>query len=92
MVRNASGSPYIQTSASKAFSFGSLDVTNPKAVDWFANVIRCNMIFDRAANCPSGSIPKNATVGVFGWMSDFGEYLPLDAVLYAGNPGTVHNL
>lgn len=92
LVKNSSGQPYIQTSASKSFSFGSIDVTNPEAVQWFATVIRCNMMFDRTAHCPAGSVPANATVGVFGWMSDFGEYLPLDSVLHAGDPGTVHNL
>lgn len=27
-----------------------------------------------------------------GWMADFGEYLPTDAVLHAGDPAAVHNL
>ena len=30
-------------------------------------------------------------IGMGGWMADFGEYLPVDAVLYEGDPKALHN-
>lgn len=31
-------------------------------------------------------------LGMGGWMADFGEYLPIDAVLYSGeDPAIIHN-
>jgi alpha-glucosidase (family GH31 glycosyl hydrolase) len=46
-----------------------LDTTNPKASRWMVDIMKKDMIQD------SGSS---------GWMADFGEYLPFDAVLYSG--------
>lgn len=92
LVKNSTGQPYILYSATKTFSFGTIDVTNPEAVEWFGQVIRCNMLYDRTAHCPNGSaIPSNATIGVGGWMSDFGEYLPFDSSVAVGDAATVHN-
>ncbi len=31
-------------------------------------------------------------LGMSGWMADFGEYLPVDAVLHDGDPKKLHNL
>ena len=31
-------------------------------------------------------------IGIKGWMADFGEYLPVDAVLRHGDPKKLHNL
>ncbi|MDK2823903.1 MAG: sulfoquinovosidase [Clostridia bacterium] len=47
---------------------GVLDLTNPGTVGWIKNIIKENMI----------------GIGLSGWMCDFGEYLPTDAVLYSG--------
>ena len=60
------------------FNCGVVDLTNPKAYDWFKNrVIReCSL-----------------DIGIDGWMADFGEYLPTDdIVLYSGkSPMLEHN-
>jgi sulfoquinovosidase len=45
-----------------------IDLTNPKAVAWTKSIIKKNMI----------------DVGLSGWMADFGEWLPYDAVLHSG--------
>jgi alpha-glucosidase (family GH31 glycosyl hydrolase) len=47
-----------------------VDLSNPAAIDWFSRVIETEML------------GRNHS----GWMADFGEYLPFDAVcgyLYA---------
>lgn len=59
-----------------SFSAAMVDLTNPAAVGWLKAVIRDQVL---------GS-------GVCGWMADFGEALPLDAVLFDGsNPAEFHN-
>ncbi|TNF07279.1 MAG: alpha-glucosidase [Bacillota bacterium] len=50
------------------FYCGIVDLTNPKAFDWYKNVIKTNLI----------------DLGIRGWMADFGEYLPVDCVLHNG--------
>lgn len=58
------------------FPAAMIDFTNPKAYEWYKNLIKENMI----------------GIGMSGWMADFGEYLPVDCVLYSGeNPEIVHN-
>ncbi|MHA1428044.1 MAG: alpha-glucosidase [Candidatus Helarchaeota archaeon] len=53
-----------------------LDLTNPETIKWLKAVIKNNMI----------------DIGLSGWMADFGEYLPSDAVLHTGeNAADVHN-
>lgn len=62
---------------STTFDAGMLDLTNPEAVRFTKDVlIRQNML----------------DLGVSGWMADFGEYLPVDCVLHAGDPKELHNL
>lgn len=51
-----------------AFPAAIVDITNPAAAEWIKNVIKQNMM----------------GIGLSGWMCDFGEYLPTDAVLYSG--------
>lgn len=59
-----------------SFSAAMVDLTNPQAWDWMKKVIRDEVI----------------GVGARGWMADFGEALPYDAVLYSGEPASrVHN-
>jgi len=59
------------------FHAGIPDLTNPEAFDWFAGSLGKNMI----------------ALGMGGWMADFGEYLPTDAVLHDGSPALLaHNL
>lgn len=50
------------------FDCGIPDLTNPQAFDWYKQVIKKNLI----------------EFGLGGWMADFGEYLPTDAVLFNG--------
>jgi alpha-glucosidase len=50
------------------FKVGLIDLTNPAACTWIKNVIKNNMI----------------AYGLEGWMADFGEALPWDAVLHSG--------
>ncbi len=58
-----------------AFPAAMVDLTNPNAVAWIKGVIRREMI----------------DFGLSGWMADFGEYLPTDAVLYTGDAEEMHN-
>jgi len=59
------------------FNCGIVDFTNPKAFDWYKKVIKKNLI----------------DFGLNGWMADFGEYLPIDAVLFNKmDPLEAHNL
>ncbi|MGJ4748269.1 alpha-glucosidase [Leptospira sp. SA-E8] len=49
------------------FPAGLLDLTNPKTRIWIKNIIKQNLIGN----------------GLSGWMADFGEWLPTDAVLFS---------
>jgi alpha-glucosidase len=54
-----------------------LDFSNPDAVEWIKSVIKKNMI----------------GIGMNGWMVDYGEYVPVDAILNSGISGEeFHNL
>jgi alpha-glucosidase len=58
------------------FPAALLDLTNPHAVRWVKEIIKENML----------------GVGMSGWMADYGEYLPTDAVLHSGESGeSFHN-
>ena len=58
------------------FPAAMIDLTNPEAVRWIKDVVKRNMI----------------GIGLSGWMADFGEYLPTDAVLASGeSPELAHN-
>jgi len=58
------------------FPAAMVDFTNPEAYEWYKNIIKNNMI----------------GAGLSGWMADFGEYLPVDAVLHSGvKATTIHN-
>ncbi|MCK7487168.1 MAG: alpha-glucosidase [Bacillus subtilis] len=50
------------------FYCGLVDLTNPKAFDWYKEIIKKNII----------------ALGIKGWMADFGEYLPTDCKLHNG--------
>jgi alpha-glucosidase len=50
------------------FDAGIVDLTNPLAFEWYKGVIKKNLI----------------GFGLSGWMADFGEYLPTDAILHSG--------
>ena len=61
---------------STTFDAGMLDLTNPEAVRYIKETL----------------IGKNMlSIGVSGWMADFGEYLPVDCVLHDGDPKLLHN-
>ena len=58
------------------FDCGIVDLTNPDAFNWYKGVIKRNII----------------DMGIEGWMADFGEYLPVDCVLYNGRDAAkMHN-
>jgi alpha-glucosidase (family GH31 glycosyl hydrolase) len=58
------------------FSAAFVDLTNPEARAWIKDVIKEELIGN----------------GASGWMADFGEGLPYDAVLYSGaDPESYHN-
>lgn len=58
------------------FNCGTIDFTNPDANSWYKKIIKENMI----------------DLGISGWMADFGEYVPVDAVFYNGKTGyEMHN-
>ena len=57
------------------FSAALLDLSNPEARKWMKDIIKEEMLGQ----------------GLDGWMADFGEALPFDAVLHQGDPKTYHN-
>ena len=57
------------------YDCGVVDLTLPSAFDWYKNVIVTNLI----------------GLGFKGWMADFGEYLPADAVCHGGSGLSLHN-
>jgi alpha-glucosidase len=57
------------------FEAALVDLTNPDARDWYAGVIASEVL----------------GVGAEGFMADFGEGLPFDAVLANGDPAVEHN-
>jgi len=58
-----------------AFSAGLVDLTNPQACTWMKQVIKDQVI----------------GAGASGWMADFGEGLPADAVLYSGEAASSYH-
>ena len=57
------------------FDCGVVDLTDPAAFAWYKEVIKTNLI----------------GLGFKGWMADFGEYLPADAVCRGGSGLKLHN-
>ncbi|HAE21655.1 MAG TPA: alpha-glucosidase [Spirochaetaceae bacterium] len=58
-----------------SFPFGIVDLTKSEAFDWYKGIIKTELI----------------GIGMMGWMADFGEYLPADAVLQGGLGAEWHN-
>ena len=73
LVKNKDGNPYLIKSTT--FYAGIVDLTNPKAYQWYKDIIKKNMIGK----------------GLSGWMADFGEYLPTDSIVYGGEAEKLHN-
>lgn len=61
---------------SEGFTGTLVDLTNPEAFIWYKDIIKSQLIGN----------------GMKGWMADFGEALPFDAILKNGDPRVVHNL
>ncbi len=61
---------------STTFDAGMMDLTNPEMVEYLKEtLIKKNML----------------DLGIDGYMADFGEYLPVDSVLYNGDAKILHN-
>lgn len=73
LVTDAEGAPYALDQGE--FDAALVDLTNPEAQSWFADVIAEHVLAD----------------GVDGFMADFAEGLPFDAQLHTGTPATMHN-
>ncbi len=73
LVKQQNQEPYLIPNTS--FSAGLVDLTNPRAVAWFEDVLRQEVL----------------STGASGWMADFGEALPFDSVVAEGNAELVHN-
>ena len=73
LIKNQEGGTYVIETV--GFPVGLMDLTNPAARDWYADVIATEVIAEGAA----------------GFMADFGEALPFDAVLFEGDPLQQHN-
>jgi len=57
------------------FPAAIVDITNPDAYNWLKEVIKTNMI----------------GIGLSGWMADYGEYLPTDALLHSGEDAKAYH-
>lgn len=73
LVRTTDGEPYLLDQG--GFSASLVDLTNPDAQHWFAEVIAEDVLGQ----------------GVDGFMADFAEGLPFDAVLADGDAALLHN-
>jgi alpha-glucosidase (family GH31 glycosyl hydrolase) len=73
LVKNAQGKPYLQDQGE--FSAAMVDLTNPDARSWYADVIATQVLAGKVA----------------GMMADFGEGLPYDGVLQGGSGAKWHN-
>ena len=61
---------------STTFDAGMMDLTNPQMINYLQEtLIKKNML----------------DLGIDGYMADFGEYLPIDSLLYKGDPLVLHN-
>jgi len=75
LVKRSDGSPYLIPN--RGFSFGIVDLSNPRACAWMKQIIKDEVI---------------ARGGASGWMADFGETLPFDSALSGGeDPAAWHN-
>lgn len=62
---------------STTFDAGMMDLTHPQMVEYLKEtIIKKNML----------------DLGIDGYMADFGEYLPTDSVLHAGDATKLHNM
>ena len=73
LVKNQVGDTYIVQTF--GFPTALVDLTNPAARDWYADIIATQLL----------------GVGATGFMADFAEYTPFDSVLDTGKPLKQHN-
>lgn len=73
LVKNEQGGTYVVETV--GFPVALMDLTNPDAREWYAQVIADDVL----------------GAGARGFMADFGEGLPFDAKLFAGDPMQQHN-
>lgn len=73
LVENQRGTTYVVETI--GFPTAMVDLTNPKARDWYADIIADEVLGK----------------GASGFMADFGEYLPMDSVVHRGTGLEQHN-
>lgn len=73
LVKNQRGKTYVVQTV--GFPTGLVDLTNPAARAWFADIIATQVL----------------GVGATGFMADFAEYLPMDSVLFKGSAPKQHS-
>ncbi|MCU0296837.1 MAG: alpha-glucosidase, partial [Candidatus Nanopelagicales bacterium] len=73
LVKNQVGDTYIVQTI--GFPTALVDLTNPDARDWYADIIATQLL----------------GVGATGFMADFAEYTPFDSVLAKGKASKQHN-
>ena len=73
--KNRDGEMSVYLIQSTTFNAGIVDLTDPDAAEWYKSLIKNNLI----------------AYGLDGWMADFGEYLPTDAVISKGHADAEHN-
>ena len=73
LVKNQRGKTYVVETI--GFPTAMVDLTNPKARDWYADIIADEVLGK----------------GASGFMADFGEYLPMDSVVHTGTALDQHN-
>lgn len=69
LITDETGEPLIEKVAFADFTYGTVNVMKEESRKWWAKIMRCNVMMA----CDGGD-PL-----VFGWMNDYGEYLPLTA-------------
>lgn len=86
LIKEADGKTIqIQASGTPDFTFGTVDITNPRCQEWYIQkVIRERMIQTNTTSFESIN-------GVMGFMADFAESVSLGAQLHAGEGHSVHN-
>eukprot|EP00514_Thraustochytrium_sp_LLF1b_P011469 CAMPEP_0184541098 /NCGR_PEP_ID=MMETSP0199_2-20130426/1181_1 /TAXON_ID=1112570 /ORGANISM="Thraustochytrium sp., Strain LLF1b" /LENGTH=884 /DNA_ID=CAMNT_0026934805 /DNA_START=42 /DNA_END=2696 /DNA_ORIENTATION=- len=85
LVKNSDGvTVQIQASATPDFTYGTVDLTNPRCRTWYIeDVIRSRMLGDTES--------FDDVKGVMGFMADFAESVSMGVKFHAGEGSLIHN-